>query len=71
MGANDSLGYDDSAGSEVSFGDKKYTKQNKTELLVEMGSLSDRGSRIAGSVAQTAYMDEETRRQIAMLEQLA
>ena len=51
MGANDSLGYDDSAGSEVSFGAGKYTKQNKAELLVEMGELSDNGSRIAGSVA--------------------
>jgi hypothetical protein len=46
-----------------------YKKQNRTDRL-EMVSMSD-GSRRDGSIAQTAYMDEETRRQIAMLEELA
>jgi hypothetical protein len=69
MGANDSDGYEDDENSEVSFGGK-YKKQNKAERLVEMGSLSDI-SRHDGSVAATALMDDETRRQIAMLEELA
>lgn len=55
----------------MSFGGK-FKKQNKAERLVEMGSLSDTYSRRdGGSVAMTAYMDEETKRQIAMLEELA
>jgi hypothetical protein len=69
MGANDSDGYDDDENSEVSFGGK-YKKQNRAERLVEMGSLSDI-SRRDGSIAATAVMDDETRRQIAMLEELA
>jgi hypothetical protein len=48
VGPNDSLGYDDSQGSEVSFGGK-YKKQNKAERL-EIASLSD-FSRREGSVA--------------------
>jgi hypothetical protein len=69
VGANDSDGYDDDENSEVSFGGK-YKKQNRAERLVEMGSLSDI-SRRDGSIAATAVMDDETRRQIAMLEELA
>jgi len=69
MGANDSNGYEDDENSEVSFGGK-FKKQNRAERLVEMGSLSDISHR-DGSVAATALMDDETRRQIAMLEELA
>lgn len=66
QGANDSDGYDErSDGSEISFGGK-YKKQNQADRL-HMATLSDNSR----SIAQTAYMDEETRRQIAMLEELA
>lgn len=50
----------------MSFGLKgKQRQENLTEVQEQVDRLSDR------SVAVTALMDEETRKQIAMLEELA